>query len=145
MLEEHRELQKLVTDLRTFLKRPRPKLGDGGAHTWATSLAADLVTLHDRVFRHFREEERSGVLDDLCALHPRAARAVMLLKDEHEEILTGFRTILRSVMTYSESKTPEIPHLRRRTWSILEQLLCHECKETDLFQRFIYEDLGTCD
>jgi len=145
VLDEHRELRALGGELSEFLERPRPEVGQNGAHTWAASLARMLVTFHDKVFRHFRDEEDSGCLDELVAAKPRAARAVDALREEHGRLLADLRSALDSAMMYSESKPPECLTLRRATRSILERFDRHEHEETELIQSLLCDDLGLGD
>ena len=51
VLEEHRQLNAMVADLRQFLETPRPEVGQKGAHVWSTELTSHLVRLHDALFR----------------------------------------------------------------------------------------------
>jgi hypothetical protein len=139
---EHQELRKLTAALRTFLDVPRPEIGTPGAHTWANELAEQLLKLHDTVFRHFRYEESSGVLDDILRETPQAAAAVEVLRRDHDRMLSDLRALLGAAMVYSEAKTPEDPRLRRWTLSILSHLEEHEREETHLLQKAFCLDLG---
>ena len=87
VLEEHRQLNAMVADLRLFLEAPRPEVGQKGAHAWSTELTRHLVQLHDALFRHFREEEEGGMMEELTEAHPRATGAVEGLVHDHEKIL----------------------------------------------------------
>ena len=145
VLSEHEELRRNIADLREFLQEPRPEIGQVGFHRWSTALAETFVGLHAKVFRHFREEEEGGLLEELVEQHPRAAHVVEVLVSEHGQILENMRDILADTMAYSGRKQPEKPYLRRRTLSVLDLLSDHERKETDLIQQLLYEDLGTKD
>ena len=145
VLEEHRQLNGMVADLRTFLERPRPELGQTGAHTWSTELTERLVRLHEALYRHFQEEEEGGMMEDLTESHPRAAGPVQALVDEHGEILRGLRRCTAWAMEYSEGRAPADAALRRRLGRILDCLHRHELDETDLIQRLEYEELGLGD
>ena len=143
-LEEHRELRRMAEGLREYLEAPRPGVGTEEAHGWASGLSAKLVTFHDRVYRHFHEEE-SGLFDDMIAADPRSARAAKTLRAEHEEILASLRTLLDSTLVYGEQRAPDDPKLRRLTRELLERFDRHEIEENDLIQRLTLEDLGTGD
>ncbi|MFQ5876676.1 MAG: hemerythrin domain-containing protein [Acidobacteriota bacterium] len=145
VLEQHRELRSLIKEMKRFLDRPRPEIGQRGSHTWASTLAGDLLHLHDSVFRHFREEERSGFLEEIETRHPPAIRAIKMLRNEHDRILAELRELLGAAMIYSEGKSPESPRLRRWTLSILDRIAQHEYEETELFQELQYLNLGVGD
>ena len=145
IVEQHRELRELIEELRDFLKVPRPGLGETGSHTWASALADRLGRFHDKVFRHFREEERAGFLDELQRENPGATHLLEALKKDHDRILADTRAILTATLTYGEGKKLENPQLRRWTSAVLDQLAQHESEETDLLQRTYCEDLGAGD
>ena len=145
VMEEHRELNALVSNLRDFLDRPRPKIGDQGSHRWAAELSGHLVKLHDRLFRHFRYEEQGGMVEDLLERHPRASDRIESVMGEHPEMLDCCRTLLTDCLAYSEGTRPEDPALRRRLLALLDQLHEHERQETDLIQRLEYRDTGAMD
>jgi hypothetical protein len=145
VVEQHDELRDIIQQLKRFLEPPRPKIGETGYHTWASALAENLTHLHDKLFRHFREEERSGFLDELERQNPSAVRAVETLRRDHDRLLADIRAVLGSALIYAEGKIPENPALRRWTLSILDQLLEHEHEETELLQRVLYEELGHAD
>jgi hypothetical protein len=135
----------MVGELRTYLEDPRPALDDNECETWAQCLAERLTKLHGSVLTHFREEERSGFLDDLEEKHPRACHAIQSLRRDHDRILAEFRSVLSAVMVYGEGRTPENPQLRNWVHGILDQLSRHEEEETDLFQQLQYQELGVGD
>jgi len=145
LVVEHRELRKLTVTLRAFLDAPRPELGMPGAHTWANDLAEHLLKLHDTVFRHFRYEESSGVLEDILREMPQASAAVDTLRRDHDRMLSDLRALLGAAMVYGEAKSPEDPRLRRWTLSILSHLEEHEREETHLLQKAFCLDLGLGD
>ena len=142
---EHRELRKMIAALRTFLAAPRPEIGAPGAHHWATDLAEHLLRLHDNVFRHFRHEESSGVLEEIGRENPQSAAAVEVLLRDHDRMLADLRALLLATMVYSEAKSPEDSRLRRWTLSILSHLEQHEHEETELMQKAFCLDLGLGD
>jgi hypothetical protein len=145
VLEEHRQLNAMVADLRLFLEEPRPAVGQKGAHVWSTELTGRLVRLHDALFRHFREEEEGGMMEELTEAHPRATGAVEGLVHDHEEILRNLRRCTSRAMEYSDGIESADPALRRRTLKILDCLHRHEVAETDLIQRLEYEEIGPGD
>jgi Hemerythrin HHE cation binding domain len=145
IIDEHKELRRMTGALRTFLDAPRPLIGAQGAHTWASDLAEQLVKLHDKVFRHFRDEESSGVFEEICREKPQAGRAIEVLCKDHDRMLADLRALLGAAMVYSEAKTPEDQRLRRWTLSILSQLEQHEQDETELIQKAFCIDLGAGD
>jgi hypothetical protein len=145
ILDQHALLRSMVAELRSFLENPRPALEEEDCESWAQCLAERLTKLHGSVRTHFREEERSGFLDDLEEEFPRAANAIQALRRDHDRILADFRAVLSSVMVYSEGRTPENTQLRSWVFDILEQLSRHEEEETDLFQELMYQELGVGD
>jgi len=145
VLEEHRQLNAMVADLRLFLEEPRPEAGQKGAHVWSTELTRRLVRLHDALFRHFREEEEGGMMEELTEAHPRATGAVESLVHDHEEILRDLRHCTAGAMQYSEGTGPTDAAPRRRLVQILDCLHKHEVAETDLIQRLEYEEIGPGD
>ena len=142
VVEEHRELQRMIQELRGYLERPQAQLTDATSHVWASVLAQQLVQLHDRLFVNFREEEQAGILDELAREFPRASRAVDRLRDEHGEVLVEVREILGAAMTCAEDKPPPGPSVTGRAMGLLDRLDRHERKETDLIERLYCEDLG---
>ncbi|MHC4816219.1 MAG: hemerythrin domain-containing protein [Planctomycetota bacterium] len=145
VLEEHRQLNAMVADLRSFLEAPRPEVGQKGAHVWSTELTQRLVRLHDSLYRHFREEEEGGMMEELTAAHPRATGSVEALMSEHSKILGELRRCTAGAMQYSEGTEPTDAALRSRLGQILDCLHHHEMAETDLIQRLEYEELGLGD
>lgn len=145
VLEEHRQLNAMVADLRLFLEAPRPAVGQKGAHAWSTALTQRLVKLHDALFRHFREEEEGGMMEELTEAHPRATGAVESLVDEHEQILRQLRRCTSGAMEYADGIEPSDAALRQRLVRILDCLHEHEVAETDLIQRLEYEEIGPGD
>lgn len=145
VLEEHRQLNAKVAELRSFLESPRPELCQPGAHRWSTELCQLLVTLHDLLFRHFREEEEGGMMEELAGRHPRAAPWVDELMGEHREMLRVLRRITSATMSYGEGRMPDDPALRRRLVALCDLLSRHEGQETELIQRLEYEELGLGD
>lgn len=145
VLEEHRQLNAMVADLREFLEKPRPAPREKGAQTWSAELARRQVQLHDALVRHFREEEEGGMMEELTEAHPRATGAVEELVHDHEKILRELRRCTARTMEYSTGTAPEKAALRRRLAAILDCLHEHEVAETDLIQRLEYEMIGPGD
>jgi hypothetical protein len=145
VLEQHRDIEGTIEKLKQFLEQPRPEVGVKGSHTWAHQLAADLLALHDKIFRHFREEEKSGFLEEITLRQPQAIRTVETLRRDHDRILSELRELMASAIVYSEGKTLESPRLRKWTLSLLDRLAQHEYEETELFQKLQYLDHGVGD
>jgi cobalamin biosynthesis Mg chelatase CobN len=145
VLDEHRHLREVIAELKSFLEAPRPEIGVKGAHTWSSELSQRLVKLHDELFRHFRFEENSGMVEDLSIAHPRFADRIDKVVSEHPQMLKAVRTIMTDALSYSEGEKPEDPQLRRRILAVLDQLAEHERQETDLIQRAEYRDTGAAD
>ena len=144
-LDEHKELRTLLGELLSFLDEPRPELQSADAGHWASSLTEQLLNLHNKVSHHFREEEASGVLEDLEENYPRASRSIGALRTDHDRILADFRAVLPAAMCYAEGRSGESQNLRRWTRSIVEHIQRHEAEETELMQKLILEELGTGD
>ncbi len=145
MMQDYREMQGMVTELRAYLDQPRPELGRKGCHTWASCLAEQLVKLHGKFYRQFREEERSQSLDDMVQKKPQMSQKLADLHEEHGRILGDLREIVGSTMVYSEGKPPPDSRLRLRTVSLLDQFEEHQREEMDLFQRLYTFDIGVGD
>ena len=145
VLEEHRQLNAMVAELRGFLERPRPEVGRKGAHRWSTELTRHLVRLHDALYRHFQEEEQGGMMEELTVAHPRATGAVESLVHDHERILREMRRCTNGALEYADGVEPKQPALRRRIAAMLDCLHHHEVEETDLIQRLEYEMIGAAD
>jgi len=145
VLEDHEQMRALLVDFEAFLGRPRPPIGEVGYHTWGSELAQRLVTLHDRLFRHFRREEEGGLFDELRTQHPRAAPRLKRCLDEHPAILSGLRELMDEALGYSQGEEPMDPRLRRRVGAVLRRLERHEEYETELVMRLSMRDLGGMD
>jgi hemerythrin-like domain-containing protein len=144
-LAEHEELRGVVAGLEGFLENPRPEIGQRGYHTWASELATRLVSLHDKLFRHFRSEEQGGLFEELAKMHPRASAKITSLGGEHGVILEGIRDVMSAALRYSEGKEPADPRLRQRVKKVLEMTSNHESVETELIHDLVYSDLGVGD
>lgn len=145
ILEEHRQLEASIDQMRLFLEQPRPDVGDAAARDWSARLSKDLVELHHLLVRHFRYEEDGGMMTDVARRHPRADRWVDDLVEEHRELLHDIRSITEAVMFYEEGRQPENPQIRRRLSELFDRLHQHDQMETELIQRLEYEELGSGD
>lgn len=141
-LNDHKMLRARVADLSSYLERPRPPIGEKGYHTWASDLTGRLVKLHDLLFRHFREEERSRLFEELAEQHPNHADTLEGLKADHGTLLNTLRELTAASMTYSEGKDPGDGRLRRRVSEFLETAGSHERRETRLIQKLHLRDIG---
>jgi hypothetical protein len=142
---EHDELRALISDLRGFLEKPRPQIGSKGFHTWAAGLSSRLVTLHDKLYRHFRYEEHGGMMPDLASRFPRAVTKIESLLGQHALMLKEVREVMTATLRYSEGKTPQDQRLRRRLKRLLDFLAKHEEDEMELIQNLNYQDIGSVD
>jgi hypothetical protein len=145
VLEQHRHLRTVVADLKEFLFTPRPETGEKGSHSWAVALSQRLLSLHDELFRHFRFEEETGVMEEILENHPEAARKLKEVLGEHPELLRQLRQIVADVLSYSEGVSPEDPQIRRRITDLLDVFGHHEEEENHLFQRLEYRDVAAAD
>ncbi len=145
VLEEHRQLNAATAELREFLGRERPPLGEKGAHTWASEVSRRVVDLHAMLVRHFRYEEEGGMVEDLIASHPRAKRQAEELVDDHRKMLAECRAVMTAVLAYSEGDTSADQALRRRMTALLDRLHEHERTENDLILELELHDLGQGD
>jgi hypothetical protein len=145
VLEEHRELRLMIAELREFLRRPRPVVGEPGAHSWASELSQWLVKLHDGLFRHFRYEEQSGMAEEITLRHPRTSHEVDRLMAEHPQMLKEVRSLMAEALDYSEGHLLDDPALRTRLENVLDQLAEHECEETKLIQLSELLEIGVGD
>lgn len=145
VLDQHRHLRSVVEDLREFLDTPRPDTGVKGSHTWAVEVSQRLLLLHDDLFRHFRFEEETEVLEEVLEFHPEAASKLREVLAEHPDMLRQLRLIVSDVLSYSEGVSPTNPRFRGRIASLLDQFKQHEEEENHLFQRIEYRDLAAAD
>lgn len=145
VLDEHRELQELLKKLQEFVQAPRPEVGVKGSHSWAADLSKKLTHLHDKLFLHFRNEERSGIFEDIKDQHPWASDKVDEMVAEHPVILEELRKLVRSTLTYSQGNVPRDPQLRTRLENLIRLLSHHEEQETDLILCLRNEDMGEVD
>ena len=141
-LEDHRQLREMLQDLRDYLKGPRPDIESEDCHSWATRLCLHFLHLHERLVRHFRLEEESGIFDDLAEQFPHASNQLDALIGDHSGILDTIRGITDATMGYSAGKEPDDSRIRRRSHALIDRLTSHEEAETDLMQRLLYEDYG---
>ena len=137
VLEQHQHLREVVADIENFLDTPRPDTGVKGAHSWAVELSQRLLSLHDELFRHFRFEEDTELIEETLASHPEAANQFRSVLGEHPAILAE--------LSYSEGVSPENPRIRRRLTELLATFYQHEEEENHLFQRLEYRDTGAVD
>ena len=143
VVQQHKVLRERLKVLRDYIAGPEPPEDD--MHDWAATLAEKILELHDLVYRHFRDEETSGTLDDLVDRFPRASRAIRALAGEHQRILANLRAVLSAAMVYAENKGSPRKNIRQWVASVLDQLEIHESQETELIQRLQYEDIGNKD
>ena len=139
-LREHEELQRLIRELRSFLEKLRPPLGDPGCHTWAASLSKHVARLHDMIFRHFRDEEQEGLFENLARRHPGAREKVSSLRQEHSAILAAIREMMSATLRYSEGQPLRDPRLRHRMIELLDAIARHEQNESELIVQIEYSD-----
>ena len=142
---QHGELQVQIRELRSYLEKERPEPQAEEAYRWASDLTGRLLGFQNTLFRHFRTEELSGIMEDVSQRFPRAQSAINTLVAEHSRIMQELNSILAATMVYSQGQLPDQPNLRRWIHSLLERLSHHESEETELLQRLIYEELGRGD
>ena len=145
ILDDHRALDQAVAAIRRSIERPRPEIGQPGAHAWASELSQGLVDLHDQLCRHFRYEEQSGMMEDLMASHPRASGQVDTLVEEHVAMLAESRGVIAALLSYSEDQAELGIGLRRRMTAMLDRLEEHERRENSLVMDLAFSDLGLGD
>jgi hypothetical protein len=135
----------VVADLKEFLADPRPDAGEKGSHSWAVALSQRLLSLHDELFRHFRFEEETEVIEEILVSHPEITGELQEILGQHPEMLSQLRRIVSDVLSYSEGVSPEDPKIRRRISDLLDVLHHHEEAENHLFQRIEYRDVAAAD
>ena len=145
VLEQHRHLQSVETDLKEFLYASRPKARQKGSHTWAAELSQRLLSLHDELFRHFRFEEEAGMKEEILVNHPEVAGRFKEILNEHSDLLSQLRGIVSDVLSYSEGVSLPDNRFRRRISDLLDEFSRHEEAENHLFQRIEYRDLAAAD
>ena len=145
ILAQHEALNETVQELKTYLGAPRPDVEDDAAREWASGLARRLVGLHEELNRHFQEEEASGFLGEMVADYPPARRKAKRLLAEHGQMRNDLHSLIEAALAYSEHRPTGQQRLRRWTLTIVQRLVRHERKETDLIQRLYTADLGEVD
>lgn len=145
ILDEHRALDDGVRRIRRALERPRPELGEIGAHSWASEISQKLLDLHDQLCRHFRYEEESGMIRELKETHPRASAEVDTLVEEHAALLEDCRRMIGALLSYSEDDAIQGVGLRRHMRAMLDRLDKHERQENSLIIDLACSDLGLGD
>ena len=145
ILDDHRALSQAVAAIRRSIDRPRPGVGQPGAHTWASQLSQELVDFHDQLCRHFRYEEQSGIMEELMASHPRASGQVDTLVEEHAAMLAESRGVIAALLAYSEDRAELGIGLRRRMTAMLDRFEEHERRENSLIMDLALSDLGLGD
>lgn len=143
--EQHDRLRETMASMRTFLEGPRPPISDPASQEWASRLSDALITFHDEVSHHFREEEASGFLAELERVYPQATHRIDLLRREHDRILAEIREILGATHAYAAGRSPENAALGRWVLSVLDRLAKHEQDEGRLMQKLLYTDFGQAD
>ncbi|UCF67992.1 MAG: hypothetical protein JSV80_01460 [Acidobacteriota bacterium] len=143
-LEQHGELLQINRELSEFIQRPRPEPDETGAREWAAALYHQLVTLHERLTRHFLGREQ-GLLSELRSSYPRATHQLGQMREEHGQLLTTLRGLIADALCYAESTCPPDPHLRDRSRRLLDGISAHESSVTELVQELILTDLGSGD
>jgi hypothetical protein len=140
---DHRMVNAMVDRVREFLQAPRPDVGAPGSHRWGERMSSELLALYHGLARHFDEEEHHGLFEELAERFPRAARRIDQLRGEHDVLLDKLRTAIHDTLVYTGGRRPANPRLRASTLAVLNQLLRHEERETELRQRLYTEEIGT--
>jgi hypothetical protein len=143
MLGEHHQLRDMVKALGEFLEDPCPEPDDEECGCWVGTLSEQLVKLHVKLCKHFREEEDAHLLDQLAEKFPRASNRLQKLRGEHQQILRDLRAIVAATMSYAEGDPS--PQLSQWTKDVIAQLRRHEESETALMQKLYNEEIGTGD
>jgi len=144
-LAELRELRELSRELIEYLSFPRPEAEEPESHGWASGLYGQLTGLHQKVTHNFRNEESSALLQRLSERYPRAARQLGELQEERRRQFDELRSLVDDTMRYAEADPPSEDNLRERTRSLLEDIVRHEERSTDLIQSLVHVDVGTGD
>ena len=143
ILREHASLRDHMDRLRQMLAARKTEVADPEPVSWSTSLTSQVTSLHEKLVRHFRdEEEPGGALEQLSDHHPRASGRMEKFKEEHLEILDRIRALLSDTLEASERTPLDEPNLGERLGSILDTLARHEHDETDFLSRTESEDIG---
>jgi hypothetical protein len=131
VLQQHRELDQLVTTLRVIAETPR-----------ACDLPAVpelLRRLESKLVAHFELEERGGDYDHIVAQRPELEHKVTKLLAEHARILGAFGALV------ARSATTSVWDLAPQLIEAIDALQRHERAETRLMQDAFLVDLATGD
>jgi len=145
VVEQHRQLRRFAASLREFVGGRGPDPGLRETPEWVSALGKKLMRLHEFLSRHFREEEESGMFEDLSMHHPHHCRQIHALRNEHTAILRDTRALLNAALDYSEEHPLPDRDLREWTNAVVAQFERHEQEENDFIQRIYDEELGCGD
>ena len=143
--EEHRLLHQSMAGLRSTLRRLEPATDELGPPAWAADLSRQLVEFHDLLGRHFRFEEKGGMMEDLMESEPRSTGQVHELIEEHAAVLDENRSLIALLLSDFEDAPAVCEDVRRRLSSMLDLLSEHERKENALVMDLALDDLGSGD
>lgn len=142
---QHRRLRESVAELRSFLAKACPTRDARNAAAWKRGLAERLTAFSAEVRRHFRTEERSGMLEQMGACTPSSTRAIARLLAEHERILADLREAKAANAAEAKGKAARRADPRRLALAALERLEQHDHAENELIQSLVCDDIGAGD
>jgi hemerythrin-like domain-containing protein len=124
-VNEHRDLNRLVSQVEAAFSRPGAHAGSG-----PDVVAARLDSLRGPLRAHFDDEERAGLFEQIERDAPEHASACARLRDEHQTILRRLDT-LRAAAPLERRRPLWMSEVRH----LLAEVHGHEDRETDLLNR----------
>jgi hypothetical protein len=120
---------------------------DEASASWTAPKAKLLVgqveQLGECLDSHFSREEEGGFLDDAMAVAPRFGTEADRLLDEHAQLLTCIRELIRVGRENIESNHADWQSFAALVRSTIRRLLSHEARENNLLQRAFNVTNGT--
>jgi hypothetical protein len=133
------------TSQQDALRRARQALEDaitlpaGDRQRWCTNLLVALQKVR-RIFRlHVLESEADdGSLNEVLTIKPQLGRKVVLLRGEHGALREEIAVLCARVVEQIDSADPDTDVLRLDSRKIVDRLLLHQAKGSDLlYEAFI--------
>jgi hypothetical protein len=125
ILEDHRRLQRSVTDLGAAIQSTR------GLSARRGELAGRIVALRHQLSEHFAAEERGGFFERIQQAAPESADACARLRQQHVAILSGLDRA-RDALPPSAASEATLESWTASLRAVLEQVSLHEEREAKL-------------
>lgn len=133
--QDHHELIRLLGEVHQALSK---KVGNGAR------LVEIVESLTDHVERHFREEEASGVFNEVAAHAPRLASRAEELLAEHNQLRQAVQALNQAARS-GDGTADWWERLEATFRDFSKNLMHHEHREDELVQIAYDQDLGAAD